>query len=62
MSKLPKKLDGTRYEVIVTEDDNGDLLLPLPPAMLEQLGWGIGDELDFNVDTKGRYILSKVNK
>jgi hypothetical protein len=61
MAKSTKKADGTRYEVITQEDENGDLILPLPPELLTKLGWKEGDTLDFQVDNQGRYVLTKVN-
>ncbi len=52
----------TRYEVIVQEDEEtGDLLLPLPPDLLKSLDWKEGDELEFNIDDKGNYVISKAN-
>jgi len=52
----------TRYEVITQEDpETGDLILPIPPALLKALDWKEGDEIEFNVDDKGRYIISKAN-
>ena len=52
--------DDKRYEVITQEDlETGDLLLPIPPMLLEQMGWEEGDEIEFKVDDLGRYILSK---
>ena len=45
--KLDKKgnIDFTKkYSVITQEDTNGDLLLPIPPILLEQLGWKEGDD------------------
>ena len=55
--------DNTRYEVITQEDpDTGDLLVPIPPILLEQLGWKEGDEIDFAIDDKGHYILRKISK
>lgn len=50
------------YEVRTHEDENGDLILPIPPDLLKELGWKEGDEIDFTLDSKGRYILSKVFK
>jgi hypothetical protein len=48
------------YEVIVQEDpETGDLILPLPPELLREMGWGEGDELKFDLDSKGRWIISK---
>lgn len=54
--------DDKRYEVITQEDSNGDLLLPIPPELLEKMGWKEGDVLDFSLDDQGRYILKKISK
>jgi antitoxin component of MazEF toxin-antitoxin module len=55
--------DNVRYEVITQEDkDTGDLLLPIPPILLEQLGWKEGDEIEFGLDERGNYVLKKVSK
>jgi bifunctional DNA-binding transcriptional regulator/antitoxin component of YhaV-PrlF toxin-antitoxin module len=51
-----------RYEVITQQDDNGDLIIPLPPNLLEELGWKEGDDIKFDFDDKGRFILTKVYK
>lgn len=48
------------YEVITQEDENGDLLLPIPPELLERMGWKEGDTLDFSIDDQGRWILQKI--
>lgn len=49
-----------RYEVITQEDpETGDLILPLPPELLEQMGWKEGDEIDFSVDDNGHFILKR---
>lgn len=61
MSKPGK--DQVRYEVIVQEDtESDDLLLPIPPVLLEQLGWKEGDEIDFAIDDKGRWFMKRINK
>lgn len=61
MSKPDK--DHVRYEVIVQEDPSSDdLILPIPPILLEQLGWKEGDEIDFAIDDKGRWFMKKLNK
>lgn len=50
----------TRYEVITQEDpETGDLLLPIPPQMLKELGWKEGDELDFDIRKDGSIFLKK---
>lgn len=57
---MSNKLDNTRYEVITQEDpETGDLILPIPPELLTELGWIEGDEISFGVDDKGRFILQK---
>jgi hypothetical protein len=49
------------YEVITQEDpETGDILIPLPPQLLRDLGWKEGDDVDFSIDEKGRIILKKI--
>jgi bifunctional DNA-binding transcriptional regulator/antitoxin component of YhaV-PrlF toxin-antitoxin module len=62
MSKIKPGEDIARYEVITQEDENGDLIIPIPPMLLKQLGWKEGDDIEFNKDDQGRYILSKSSK
>jgi hypothetical protein len=47
-----------RYEVI-TQLEGDDVLLPIPPKLLEELNWKEGDTIQFDIDDQGRYILSK---
>lgn len=55
--------DGTRYEVLTQEDKtNKDILIPIPPVLLEKIGWKEGDEIEFGVDATGNYVLKKVVK
>ena len=55
--------DLIRYEVITQEDpETGDLMLPIPQKLLDELGWREGDEIEFAIDEKGKYILKKTNK
>jgi hypothetical protein len=61
MSKPGK--DQTRYEVITQEDpETGDLLLPIPPIVLKQLGWKEGDDVEIGIDPQGKLILKKSSK
>ena len=42
--------DLVRYEVITQEDpDTGDLMLPIPQKLLDELGWREGDEIEFAI-------------
>ena len=45
------------------DPETGDLVMPLPPAMLEALGWKIGDDLTWNIDdqTKEVSLTKSVN-
>ena len=50
-----------RYEVITHEDPaTGDLILPIPPILLDKLGWKEGDELDFDIREDGSIMVKKV--
>jgi hypothetical protein len=54
----------THWIVELEEDpETGDLVMPLPPAMLEALGWKIGDDLTWNIDeaTKEVSLTKTVN-
>ena len=61
---MPKKNPAKTYdsyEVITQEDpETGDMLIPLPPQLLRDLGWKEGDDVDFSIDEKGRIILKKI--
>ena len=61
---MPKKNPAQsydRYEVITQEDpESGDMLIPIPPQLLEELGWKEGDDVDFSIDEKGRIIVKKI--
>lgn len=47
---MAKKQDEKRYEVILQEDENGDLLVPIPQILLDQLGLKEGDDVDFSIE------------
>lgn len=61
-NKVPEgRIDS--YEVITqTDDSNGDILLPIPPHLLKQLGWKTGDDIQFSLDDEGQFVLSKATK
>ena len=50
------------YTVTVQEDENtGDLLLPFTPEILDEVGWKIGDSVDWKDNHDGSFTLSKVD-
>lgn len=57
---MTNKTPEFRFEVILQEDpETGDLILPIPSELMSQMGWVEGDNLDFNQDDKGRWVISK---
>ena len=61
MAKPNPGQERMRYEVITQPMPNNDddLLLPIPQAMLDQMGWKEGDNIEIGLDAEGRYILKK---
>ena len=53
---------STRYEVITHEDENGDLILPIPLEVMNALGWKENDTLEMGLDDEGRIYLRKHHK
>ena len=59
MSNNPSQ-QQVRYEVITQEDPaTGDLYIPIPPPLLEELGWKEGDELEIDITKDGKIYLKK---
>lgn len=51
----------TTYEVITQEDpETGDLILPLPQELLDQVGWKEGDQLRWSQTADGAWVLEKI--
>jgi hypothetical protein len=60
MSKLRPTAPEFTYEVITQEDpETGELILPIPKQLMEEMGWKEGDELSFDQDDQGRWVISK---
>ena len=61
MPKNNPAKENIRYEVITQEDpETGDMIIPLPPQLFRQLGWKEGDNIDFQIDDKGKVIIKKL--
>ena len=60
MSKKNPTQSYDNFEVITQEDpETGDMLIPIPPQLLKDLGWKEGDEIDFSIDENGRMVVKK---
>ena len=42
-------------------DENGDLILPLGDELCSELGWKIGDTIEWIPQEDGSYLLKKVD-
>lgn len=52
-----------KHTVYIEEDPvTGDLILPLPEGMCDELGWDIGDTLKFKSNKDGSFTLTKKEK
>lgn len=51
-----------RYTVTITEDENGDLILPIPDELCEDLGWNIGDTIEYSDEGDGSLLLFRVDE
>jgi hypothetical protein len=48
------------FEVILQEDpETKDLILPIPPELMQSMGWQEGDELSFDISDTGKWVISK---
>jgi AbrB family looped-hinge helix DNA binding protein len=47
------------FESIIEEDENGDLVLIIPPQILDSIGWKEGDSLDISLTENGGICLKK---
>ena len=43
----------------VKEDENGELFIEFPNALLDQLGWKPGDMLNWKHQDSGNWIITK---
>lgn len=50
------------FTVKVEEAPNGDVLLPIPQELMDEMGWRQGDVLDWKDNQNGSFTLSKVRE
>ena len=51
-----------RFTVTIEEDEFGDLVLPIPDEVCEELGWEVGDDLEYEILDDETFSLKKVNE
>jgi hypothetical protein len=47
---------------LIEDPETGDLVMPFPEGMCDELGWEIGDTLQWNVQEDGTIILTKADQ
>ena len=47
------------WTVTVEEDEEGNVVLPLPKEMVDELGWLVDDVLDFDINEKSGICIIK---
>lgn len=51
--------DNTKTYTVSLEQDGDDLIMPLPEEMLKEIGWKVGDTLQWIDNGDGTFSLSK---
>jgi ribosomal protein L32 len=61
--KKHKKVKDQTFLVHLEEDpDTGELILPFPEGFCDEMGWDIGDTLDFTDNKDGTFSINKIEK
>lgn len=55
-------LRNCMVQLVDPEDNSGDALLPLSSELLDELGWGEGDELVITLDEDTGAIVISLNE
>lgn len=62
LNELAEQLKNSKdkYTVVIEEDpETGDLVMPLPSELLNQMGWDFGDDLLWEVLDNGNISITK---
>ena len=50
------------WEVILEEDENGEVILPFPPELIERYGWLEGDNIEFEIKDRSAILINTTAK
>lgn len=50
-----------RFTVTIEEDEFGELILPIPDDVCDELGWEVDDILEYSIESDQSFTLRKVN-
>lgn len=51
---------SNRFTVTIEEDEFGELILPIPDEICEELGWDVGNILQYDISSDDSFTLRKV--
>ena len=51
-----------RFTITIEEDEFGELILPIPDEVCEELGWEVGNELEYEIIDDESFSLKKINE
>jgi hypothetical protein len=50
------------WEVVLEEDENGEVVLPFPPELIERYGWLEGDQIEFEIGDRCAVLINTTAK
>ena len=51
-----------KYETIVEKDENNELVIPFDEDLMSEIGWEIGDIIQWTENENGSFTLTRVVK
>jgi adenine specific DNA methylase Mod len=51
-----------KYETIVEKDENNELVIPFDEELMSEIGWEIGDIIQWTENENGSFTLTRVVK
>ena len=55
-----KKTELTETELTIVENEEGEVCLEFPPAIMEDIGWSAGDDIKFTINNDRSFTIRKV--
>jgi hypothetical protein len=51
-----------KYETIVEKDENNELVIPFDEELMSEIGWEVGDTIEWTENVDGSFTLTRVVK
>lgn len=49
----------SQFSITIEQDENGDVILPFPSALIEKYGWQPGDQIEWEIIPEGARIINR---